>query len=67
MAGVDEWVIDIQDVEKEILVERLAALWKNRATVCSHLHEVMPNILRQARGTGVMVRKDFALLSGEGK
>jgi len=67
MAGVSEWVIDIQDVDKEILVERLAVLWKNKATVCSHLHEVMPNILRQARGTGVMVRKDFALLSGEGK
>jgi len=62
MAGMSEWVIDIQEVDEKNLVERLKALWGNREPVGEALLETLPEIIRQSQQAGMMVYRDFTTL-----
>ncbi len=65
MAGIGEWVIDIQGVDEKVLVERLAALWEKRAGVRNQLRQTIPEIIHQSQQAGVMVRQDYTRLRQE--
>jgi colanic acid/amylovoran biosynthesis protein len=65
MAGIGEWVIDMQEVNEKVLVDRLAALWEKRAGVSNQLRQTIPEIVRQSQQAGVLVRQDYTRLSQE--
>jgi colanic acid/amylovoran biosynthesis protein len=65
MAGIGEWVIDIQGVDDKVLVERLAALWEKRVGVRNQLRQTIPEIIHQSQQAGVMVCQDYTRLRQE--
>jgi hypothetical protein len=67
MVGLADWVLDIQAVEDQILVERLAALWEQRDSAGEQLRYRMAEIIRQSEQACVMVRQDYSTLSQGGE
>jgi colanic acid/amylovoran biosynthesis protein len=63
--GIEEWVIDIQNVDEKILIERLECLWSQREQIRVHLAQRLPIILEEANQAGVLVAKDFRLARGQ--
>ena len=66
MAGIDPWVIDIQQVDESSLVERLAALWGTRTEWREKIRATVPELIRQAERAGEMIRADYAGLGDRG-
>lgn len=60
MLGLDEWIIDIQDVTGNLLVERLAALWEQKETVRQNINLALPPVLAQSSQAGAMIADDYA-------
>jgi colanic acid/amylovoran biosynthesis protein len=65
MVGMSDWVIDIQQVDENVLIERLEALWKNRQAVGEQLRKVMPEFIRQSQQAGMMVLLDITRMRQE--
>lgn len=59
MLGLEQWSIRIEDVTGQVLREKLAALWQERATVRSHLHRILPGLIAQAQSVGALIAEDF--------
>jgi len=62
MAGLEDWVIDIQDVTPELLTEKLTALMIDRDQLQQHLEQVIPMIVEQSQRAGRLVAADFKAL-----
>lgn len=62
MMGLERWHIDIQQVNAQILTEKLAALWTERDVVRSYLNQIIPTLSQQAGQAGAMIADDFATL-----
>lgn len=65
MAGLSEWVLDIQQVDEISLVSRMEALWLNRDACRQQLRQVLPGLIQGAQQAGVMVADDYAGLTQE--
>jgi colanic acid/amylovoran biosynthesis protein len=65
MAGMSNWVIDIQQVDENILVERMTALWEQRGRLSEQLRQTIPGIIRQSEQVGILIRQDYDMLSQE--
>jgi colanic acid/amylovoran biosynthesis protein len=65
MAGLNKWVMDIQQVDEKSLVRQLEALWSNREVCRQELRQVLPDLIHQAEQAGVMVAEDYAGLTQE--
>mgnify|MGYP001765432836 CR=1 FL=1 len=63
MVGMGDWVLDIQAVDEQQLVARLAALWEQRVRVGERLRQAVAEIVRQSAHTGDLLRQDYARLS----
>ncbi len=48
MLGLEDWVIDIEDVTSDSLSEMLINLWGKRREMKAYLHKVIPNLVQRA-------------------
>jgi colanic acid/amylovoran biosynthesis protein len=62
MAGMSEWVLDIDDVTSGALIEKLEELWQVRQAVRQALCKILPSLAEQARQAGRLVASDFQRL-----
>lgn len=60
MVGLEQWVIDITQVNATALWERLDALWSERAAVRAHLKARVPVLAQQAAQAVQFIAQDFA-------
>lgn len=67
MLGISEWVIDIDQISSEILIEKFDCLWNRRWEVRAHLEETIPEIIAQSRQAGVLVAEDYRKINAAGK
>jgi colanic acid/amylovoran biosynthesis protein len=59
MVGVDEWVINLQDLQADELVEKIKKLYEEREEWRVRIKEVIPNLVREAGRGGKIVADDF--------
>jgi len=62
IAGLDEWVIDIEQVDAKILTEKVVMIWSQRDRLRAYLKKSIPNIIKESGRAGKLVAQDFALL-----
>jgi colanic acid/amylovoran biosynthesis protein len=62
MLGLSEWVIDIEEVDEELLSERLEALWQRRAEVRAAIDARLPALQQEARAAAAAIAADFRQL-----
>jgi colanic acid/amylovoran biosynthesis protein len=60
MVGLERWVVDIEQVDDETLVNMLADLWEKREAVHVHLRHVIPSLVEQASRAGSVIAADLA-------
>lgn len=60
MAGLGEWVLDIDRVDALNLIEKLEELWMRRQVIRSHLKKVVPNLIEESQKVGRIIAEDFA-------
>ncbi len=65
MAGLAQWVLEIDQVDDALLVERLAALWAEQEAWRAHIARAIPPMVAQAAQVGRMVGEDYASLRRE--
>jgi colanic acid/amylovoran biosynthesis protein len=59
MAGMGDWVIEIQAVDETLLVARMEALWEQRLKIREQLLHTIPVIIKQASRAGSLVQQDY--------
>jgi colanic acid/amylovoran biosynthesis protein WcaK/AmsJ len=59
MVGVEKWVIDIQQVQGNELVEKLKELWMERQAWRVSIRQAIPNLIKEANRAGKIVADDF--------
>ena len=62
-AGIEEWVIDIHEINDQKLIQKISELWANRERVRLHLEEVMPKLIQESHQAGEILAQDFASFS----
>jgi colanic acid/amylovoran biosynthesis protein len=62
MVSLDEWVIDIQQISAEVLIQKLAALWERRPAVRDFLLSRTSELARQVDQAGQLIAADYAEL-----
>ena len=60
MAGLDGWVIDINEVDAETLIKKFEALWGQRDIVRAALKERIPILIQESQKAGQLTAKDYA-------
>jgi len=65
--GMEDWVIDIEDVTVERLCDLLGRALTEQKTVRSHLANVLPAIREQAARAGALIAEDFHTLASARK
>jgi colanic acid/amylovoran biosynthesis protein len=67
MAGLEQWVLDIEQVSQDALVRLLHEAWAKRERTRARLQEVIPGLRDQASQAGTLIASDFlSLTSGSG-
>lgn len=61
-AGIERWVIDIDRIDDELLIDRLTHLWAERDQVRAHLEKTTPTLARGSQQAGKILADDFASL-----
>jgi len=64
MVGLDRWIIDIQHIHGQTLVDMLTELWKERNEIRAHLSRTVPTLAEQVKQVGALVATDFSSLYG---
>lgn len=62
MLNLESWVIDIQQIGSQVLIDRLAALWAERDAVRNRIRQALPTLVEQARQPGVLIAADYRKL-----
>ncbi|MGB9838046.1 polysaccharide pyruvyl transferase family protein [Methanothermobacter sp.] len=57
MIGLEDYVIDLDDLSSEILIEKTLKAWENREEIKKHLNKVIPEVKRRALKNGELVKK----------
>jgi colanic acid/amylovoran biosynthesis protein len=60
--GLDEWVLEIDGLSSDRLVERLGDLWSRRERVRADLLQRLPGLRHDAEQAGALIAADFASL-----
>ncbi len=58
-AGLDEWVVDIEEVDAEILINKLTELWEQKELVKSHLAGIIPHLIEESKNAGILTAQDY--------
>ncbi len=59
LLDVAAWSISIEAVTPRLLTELLDRLWRERHEVRSHLQQILPDVISEARKPGRMIASDF--------
>ncbi len=62
--GIEEWVIDIQEMIAPYLISKFDKLWNARVAMHSHLEKKMPRLAREARQAGEILASDYTKYRG---
>jgi colanic acid/amylovoran biosynthesis protein len=62
MAGIEQWVLDINHLDDQVLIEKLDYLWSERQQVRQALSLTIPELVAQARQPGALLASDYASL-----
>lgn len=57
--GLEEWVVDINQINGEGLVDKYERLYQLKSQVRTHLHRMMPRLTGQIEQVGLLVAIDF--------
>lgn len=57
MLGLEDYVIDLKDLDSEILIEKTMAAWENRKEITEHLKRRIPEIKKMAMRNGELVKE----------
>jgi colanic acid/amylovoran biosynthesis protein len=60
MIGLDRWVLDIREIDQDILISKLAELWKERETLKAQIVRAIPALIEQTNQAGILCAEDFA-------
>lgn len=66
MLGLDDWTVDIQQVDGPGLCELLDELWLHRPALGEQLRAALPKIVKEAGRPGAIVAQDFLVNVGKG-
>ncbi len=59
MLGMNKWVIDIEAIDPDQLVEHVQELWKERDKVREHLRCYLPYLMQQTAQIGALLANDL--------
>lgn len=57
MLGLEDYIIDIEDLNSEILIEKTLKAWENREKIQEHLRKVIPEVKMKAWKNGELVKE----------
>lgn len=63
MMGLENWVIDIEQINGEMLVAKLTSLWQERYIIRKHIQARVAELAQEAEQAGAYIALDFASLS----
>jgi len=63
MMGLENWVIDIEQITGEALVAKLTSLWQERYIIRHHIQARVADLAQEAEQAGAYIASDFASLS----
>ena len=59
MLGIEEWVIDINEINNEVLLQRFSDFWDKREIIRSNLKANIPNIISDSKRFGEIISDDY--------
>jgi len=62
MLKMDEWVLDIQEINPKELKNKLATLWQDREILKTQINSLLPLLVKDANRAGILCAEDFANL-----
>ncbi|MFW6116574.1 MAG: polysaccharide pyruvyl transferase family protein [bacterium] len=62
MLGLQQWVLDIENLDSERLIEHLDNAWEKRASIRAQIREALPGIRARASQAGALIASDFSSL-----
>jgi len=57
MLGQNEWILEVESLEENTLIETVGKAWENRASTHADLQKRMPDIRARALNTGVLIKE----------
>ena len=57
--GVEDWVIDINKISKQALINMLDKLWTTRETISKQYRHSLPEVQKKAQQAGKLIYTDF--------
>ena len=63
MAGIEKWVANIREIDKQDLNQILDQLWINRDNVHSQLEKMIPRLAEETKQAGSIIAQDFEIYS----
>ncbi len=57
--GIEEWVIDINQIDGAKLKEKLFLLWERREQLSNQLRQKIPGLIEQASQAGALIAEDY--------
>ena len=60
LLGVEDWVIDLDKVNVDILIEKTFLAWSKRETRQEKLRVLIPQVIQQVNETEYWIRQDYA-------
>ena len=63
MLDMEDWVLDIERVDRDSLVSLLHEAWEDRTRTRAHLNGVLPLVREQSSGAGALIAADFRRLT----
>lgn len=58
--GIQDWVLDINNITEDILSQSIEKLWENRLALRRHLEIRVPEIIQETRQAGKIIVADYA-------
>ncbi|MBV1730055.1 MAG: polysaccharide pyruvyl transferase family protein, partial [Methanobacterium sp.] len=57
MLGLEDYIIDIDNLNYEILLEKIMMAWENQKDIHNHLKKVIPEVKKRSMRNGELVKK----------
>jgi colanic acid/amylovoran biosynthesis protein len=57
--GIEEWVLDIHDIESSIIIEKFDRWWLKRDQIRQQLEQTIPGVIQKALQAGELVANDY--------
>jgi len=57
MLGLEDYIIDLEDLNHEILIEKVMEAWKNSERIVEHLKKTIPRVKERALKNGEALKE----------